>query len=307
MNPSGAQLTLIAKFDPWNSGLCTCPPKLTLNPYTGCDHSCIYCYAAGYIPKFFACRPKKNLISRLRKEALRLKGEVVSLSNSSDPYPTIEAEARLTRDCLRVLSEQDCKIQIITKSDLVVRDIDLLAKVPSVVSVTITTDDDTIAGSIEPRAPPPSARLKAVEALTSNNVPVTVRIDPIIPSVNDHLDSLFEKLALLDVKQVTVSTLKIDRKIFNRIEARLPEMAAKLELLYFGQGERVGRYVHLSKSMRLQILERVKDLAEKHHLKFGVCREGLSYLNTATCDGSWLLRTKGESRSGNPVCAQTSL
>ncbi len=295
MNASGAQLTLIAKFDPWNSGLCTCPPKLTLNPYTGCDHSCIYCYAAGYIPRFFTCRPKKNLVSRLRNEASRLKGEVVSLSNSSDPYPTIEADAKLTRNCLQVLSEQDCKIQIVTKSDIVVRDIDLLTKVPSVVSVTITTDDDMVAELIEPRAPLPSARLRAVEALTSSNVPVTVRIDPIIPSVNDQPDSLIEKLALLDVKQITASTLKVDSKIFNRIEARLPETAAKLEPLYFGQGERVGRYVYLPRVMRLQILERVKGLAEEYRMKFGVCREGSSYLNTATCDGSWLLSKKRES------------
>jgi DNA repair photolyase len=133
-----------------------------------------------------------------------------------------------------------------------------------------------------------------VEALTSKNVPVIVRVDPIIPSVNDHPDALFEKLGSLGVKQVTVSTLKVDRKIFNRIRARLPDIAVKLEPLYFGQGERAGRYVYLPKIMRLQILERVKDLAEKHHMRFGVCREGLSQLNTATCDGSWLFNRRSQ-------------
>ncbi len=262
---------------------------MTFNPYTGCDHMCIYCYAASYIPRFSDCRPKKNLISKLRKEAPGLKGEIVSLSNSSDPYPTIEANTNLTRNCLRIFCEQNCKIQIITKSDLVVRDVDLLAKVPSVVSLTITTDNDEIAGLIEPRAPPPSARLKAVEVLTSKDVPVVVRIDPMIPSVNDHPEALIEKLASLGVKQITASTLKVDRRIFNRVKERLPETAARLEPLYFGHGERVGRYVYLPKITRLQMLERVKDLAEKHHMKLGVCREGLAYLSTATCDGSWLL------------------
>ena len=282
-------LTLITRFDPWDSGLCTCPAKLTLNPYTGCDHSCIYCYAAGYIPNFSTCRPKTNLIQRLRKEASRLKGEIISLSNSSDPYPQIEAETELTRNCLQILSEQNCRIQIITKSDIVTRDVDLLAKVPSVVSLTITTDDDRIAELIEPRAPPPSARLAAVEALASKNVPVVVRVDPLIPSVNDNPETLIDKLASLGVQQVTVSTLKVDRRIFSRIKARLPEVSATLEPLYFEQGDRIGRYTYLPKAMRLQMLEKVKSLTEKQSMKFGVCREGLSSLSTALCDGSWLL------------------
>jgi len=282
-------LTLIARFDPWNSRLCTCPPKLTLNPYTGCDHQCIYCYAAGYIPDFYRCRPKKNLLQRLRKEASRLRGEIVSLSNSSDPYPTIEADADLTRKCLRILAEQNCRIQIITKSNIVARDADLLANVPSVVSLTITTDNDEMARLIEPCAPPPSARLKAAETLTSNGVPVTVRIDPIIPTVNDCPETLVENIASIGVRQVTVSTLKVDRRIFQRIRSRLPEVSAKLEPLYFEPGERVGRYSYLPKTMRLQIIERVKVLTEEHGMKFGVCREGLSHLSSATCDGSWLI------------------
>lgn len=282
-------MTLIARFDPWNSGLCTCPPKLTLNPYTGCDHHCIYCYAAGYIPDFYRCRPKKNLTTKLQKEASRLRGEIVSLSNSSDPYPTIEADICLTRNCLGILTEQNCRIQIITKSDIVARDADLLANAPSMVSLTITTDNDETAKLIEPHAPPPSARLKAVEALASKGVLVTVRIDPIIPTVNDHPDTLVENLASMGVPQVTVSTLKVDRRIFQRIKVRLPEVSAKLEPLYFEQGEKVGRYTYLPKTLRLQIVERVKALTEEHGMQFGVCREGLNHLNRATCDGSWLL------------------
>ena len=69
---------LLTPFDPWKSSLCTCPPKLTLNPYTGCDHRCIYCYASSYIPKFGNCRPKKKLIQKLKKEASKLKGEIIS-------------------------------------------------------------------------------------------------------------------------------------------------------------------------------------------------------------------------------------
>mgnify|MGYP001078045685 CR=1 FL=1 len=167
---------LISEFDPWRSKICTCPTKLTFNPYTGCDHRCIYCYASSYIPRFLDCRPKKDLISRLRREAVNLRGEIISISNSSDPYPVLEAETGLTRKCLEILSRQNCRIQIITKSNLVVRDVDLLKKTQSMVALSITTDDDEISRVIEPNAPPSSERLKAVGNLIENRIPVAARI-----------------------------------------------------------------------------------------------------------------------------------
>ena len=169
---------LISRFDPWRSGLCTCPPKLTFNPYSGCDHACVYCYASSYVPDFKNCRPKKDLIKNLRREASKLNGQIVSMRNSSDPYPCLEAEAGLTRECLKVLSEQNCRIQIVTKSDLVVRDVDMLSRVSSTVALTVTTDDDGLAKIIEPNAPLPSKRLKAVEQLVEKGVPVSRTVRP---------------------------------------------------------------------------------------------------------------------------------
>lgn len=115
-------MNLISKFDLWHSTLCTCPPKLTFNPYTGCDHACVYCYASSYIPKFSNCRPKKDLIQRLRKEAAARSCEILSISNSSDPYPNLEAKTESMLNCLEILARQNCKVQIITKSNLVIRD-----------------------------------------------------------------------------------------------------------------------------------------------------------------------------------------
>ncbi|MDR2203565.1 MAG: radical SAM protein, partial [Nitrososphaerota archaeon] len=152
-------MSLISRFDPWQSGLCTCPQKLTFNPYTGCDHNCLYCYASNYIMGFNECKPKNGLLERLRRDASKLRGEVISLSNSSDPYPKIEQYTGLTRKCLEILVESNCRIQIITKSNLVVRDDDLLKQVPSTVAFTITTDDDVLAKILEPNAPLPSQRL----------------------------------------------------------------------------------------------------------------------------------------------------
>jgi len=287
---------LITEFDPWHSSLCTCPRKLTFNPYTGCDHMCLYCYASAYIPRFFNCRPKKNLIQRLAKEAAKLKGETLSISNSSDPYPNIEAKTQLTRQCLQVLTRQECKLQIITKSDLVTRDIDLLAKKPSMVSITVTTDNDKTARLIEPHAPPPSKRLKAAKTLIKQGIPATIRIDPIIPYLNDNPQSLIEAIAATGVKHVTSSTLKLTPQNWKQIKLAHPELAEKLEPLYFKNGEKTGHYTHLNRQTRFKLLNHIAQLASKHGLKFGTCREGLASLNTVTCDGSWLLRKTNSKR-----------
>jgi len=285
-------VTLITEFDPWRSELCTCPPKLTFNPYTGCDHACVYCYATGYIPKFFNCKPKKDLIPGLKREAVKLKGEIVSIANSSDPYPNLEAKTGLMRKCLEILAQQNCKIQIITKSNLVVRDIDLLKKMPSIVSLTITTDDDNVAKLIEPHAPSSSERLKAVEILIEEGIPTSVRIDPIIPFINDNTENLIKTLASMNVKHVTGSTYKVKLDNWQRFSIALPKTAEKLKPLYFEKGEKIGRYIYLPKDLRLKLMKTVGAMAEKYGMKFGTCREGLSHLNTAVCDGSWLLKTR---------------
>jgi DNA repair photolyase len=231
------------------------------------------------------------LLARLRREAAKIKGEIVSIANSSDPYPNLEAQTGLMRKCIEILCQANCKIQIITKSDLVTRDIDLLKKMPSMVSLTITTDEDNIAKKIEPYAPMPPQRLKAAEILVSKEVPTSVRIDPVIPFVNDSFDTLIEKIASIGVKHIVGSTYKIKLDNWQRLSATLPEIAEKLKPLYFEKGERIGRYIYLPRDMRLELMKDMKTCAEKHGVKFGTCREGLSHLNTATCDGSWLLRS----------------
>ncbi|MGQ9507041.1 MAG: radical SAM protein [Candidatus Bathycorpusculaceae bacterium] len=280
---------LISWFDPWRSRLCSCPPKLTFNPYTGCDHTCVYCYASSYIPKFFFCRPKKDLFPKLEREVIKLKGELISIANSSDPYPNLEAKMGLTRKCLEILIRHDCKLQIITKSNIVIRDVDLLKKKTSMVSLTITTIDDELAKIIEPHAPLPSERLKAAESLVSKGIPTSVRIDPIVPFVNDNQENLIKTLASIGIRHVTVSTYKVKPDNWQRISMALPEAAKKLKPLYFEKGERINRYAYLPKSLRLEILKKMRLMAQRDGIRFGTCREGLSYLNTASCDGSWLL------------------
>ncbi|MGD0995725.1 MAG: radical SAM protein [Candidatus Bathyarchaeia archaeon] len=288
-------MPLISRFDPWRSGMCTCPPKLTFNPYTGCDHQCIYCYASSYIPSFSDCRPKKDQLAALKREAAKLNGETVSIANSSDPYPRAEESAGLTRRCLEILAESNCKIQIITKSNIVVRDDDLLSKVPSTVALTITTDDDNLAKLIEPHAPLPSQRLRAAQDLIKKGIPISVRIDPIIPSVNDQPQKLVAALASIGVKHLTCSTYKAKPDNWMRLAQAMPKVAENLKPLYFQQGEKIGGNTLLPKEFRFKLLKSVRDLAVANNMKFGVCREGLPELNTASCDGSWLMpKSKGK-------------
>jgi DNA repair photolyase len=231
----------------------------------------------------------------LKREAAKLNGETVSIANSSDPYPRAEASAGLTRRCLEILAESNCKIQIITKSNIVVRDDDLLSKIPSTVAFTVTTDDDDIAKLIEPHAPLPSQRLRAAQDLIKKGIPVSVRIDPIIPLVNDQPQKLIADLASIGVKHLTCSTYKAKPDNWMRLVQAMPTVAEKLKPLYFQQGEKIGGNTLLPKELRFRLLKSIRDLAAANGMKFGVCREGLAELNTAPCDGSWLIpKDKGK-------------
>lgn len=213
----------------------------------------------------------------------------MSMANSSDPYPPMENELGLTRKCLEILSHSNCRIQIITKSTLVTRDTDLLREIPATVALTITTDDDSLAKRLEPNAPSSTERLKTVATFIGEGIPVLVRIDPIIPFVNDDASRLVCELACLGVKHVTASTYKVKRDNWRRFCNVFPEQAEKLKRLYFDFGERMHGNLMLPKDLRLKLLTNVRNLTVAQGLQFAVCREGLSQLNTATCDGSWLL------------------
>ena len=233
--------------------------------------------------------PKKRRPCQLKREAAKLKGETISISNSSDPYPRAEATEGLMRRCLEILVESNCKIQIITKSNLVTRDDDLLCRVPSTVALTITTDNDKLAKVIEPFAPSPTQRLRAAQDLTKAGIPVSVRIDPIIPTVNDKPQKLIATLASIGVKHITCSTYKAKADNWMRLTQALPKVTEQLKPLYFQQGERIGGSTLLPKEYRFKLLKAIRDMAWRNGMQFGVCREGLAQLNTASCDGSWLM------------------
>jgi len=294
MSLGRGSLRVIRCFDPWKSPLCTCPSKYSLNPYTGCAHGCLYCYARTYIGDFDRPRPKRSLIQDVLKDVGRVpRRAIISVSDSSDPYTPPENRLGLTRRVLKLLLSNHYMVLVNTKSDLVVRDADVMRNSNVVVAMTVTTDDDELARRLEPHAPPPSERVKALNELSSAGIPTVVRVDPIIPFINDDesmLKRLVRRLANVGVAQIVTSTLKIRGDILTRLCRGFPEVADNLRKLY-AAGERFGSYVYLPRDIRLKYVMTLKVLAESEGLAFSSCREGFNYLSTPGiyCDGSTYL------------------
>lgn len=276
----------IRPFDPWKSKLCTCPFKYTLNVYTGCDHSCVYCYITAYIPKAFKVRIKENLLLNLEKELRKFdKRFIISLSYSSDPYPTIEKQFGITRKVLQLFRRYGVRCMILTKSNIFERDLDILRELKCAIGITVTTMDEEKAKALEPNAPSPKDRIHALKKARKTGIPVYARVDPIIPF---YTWEDFEETvnALSFVSHITVSTLKLRADSWKRMKAKFPELMKELEPLY-REGEKIGGYLYLPRDFRIKILEEARRIIEEKDITFGSCREG--YYSYPTCDGSHLV------------------
>ena len=284
------QRMILRPFDPWNSPLCTCPAKLSLNPYTGCPHGCIYCYASSYIPRFEQCRPKVDLLKRLAKESHKIRpGTLVALSNSSDPYPPMEKVLRLSRGCLQILKERGLCVQVVTKSHLVARDAKQLADMSACVAITITSLSESICRRLEPGAPLPAKRLDAMVKLVEDGVAVSARIDPIIPGINDaEIEQLVEAVSWAGVRHITSSTLKARPGSMKKIIYAFPQEGTALERL-FERGDKVAGSCYLPVEIRRDLMQRVKENAQREGVTFSSCREGWAAVPGINCDGSHLL------------------
>ncbi|MFO7968214.1 MAG: radical SAM protein [Archaeoglobaceae archaeon] len=275
---------VVRPFDPWRSTLCTCPTKYSFNPYTGCAHGCLYCYAT-YIPHFHRLRLKKNLMKHLERDLRKLpENQLISMSNSSDPYPPLERERMVTRGCLELMRERDVRLLIVTKSDIAARDIDLLSRMRCAVSITITS---TSKNPLEPYAPSPEERMTALRELHHAGIPTILRLDPIFPflSENDALE-VVEQCDFVD--HVVTSTLKLRGDSFKKIVSAYPQLERSYRELYFKKGEKIHNSWYLPVEVRENMLGRVKDKCRELGVSCAFCREGLEF-NAGSCDGSHLI------------------
>lgn len=173
----------------------------SINPYRGCEHGCIYCYArptheyfglgAGldFETKLFV---KMDAATLLRRELTSEKWapDVIAMSGVTDCYQPAEKRLRITRQCLEVLAEFRSPVGIVTKSHLVTRDIDLLGELAkhnaAMVFISVTTLDPDLSAKLEPRAAAPKRRLDAIAELTAAGIPTGVLVAPLIPGLTDH-------------------------------------------------------------------------------------------------------------------------
>ena len=219
------------------------PFERSINPYRGCEHGCVYCFARpghaylGLSPgldfetRLFA-KPEaaKRLQAELAKPSYAPK--VIALGTNTDPYQPIERSFEITRAILEVLWRARHPVAIVTKSNLVLRDLDILAPMAAAklarVSVSVTTLDPTLARKLEPRAPRADLRLETIRRLAHAGVPTGVLAAPMIPALNDdELEAILEAAAAAGAGSAGYILLRLPLEIkalfIEWLEAHFPE------------------------------------------------------------------------------------
>ncbi|MGV6804076.1 MAG: PA0069 family radical SAM protein [Ruegeria sp.] len=184
------------------------PFDRSINPYRGCEHGCVYCFARpthaylGLSPGLdfetrLVARPNAPDILARELSTRRYKVAPIALGTNTDPYQPIEKTRKITRDCLSVLKDFNHPVAIVTKGALIERDLDILAPMAAKglvrVGVSLTTLDTDLSRRMEPRAPSPRRRLRMINRLTEAGIPVRVMMSPVIPGLTDHeLEALLE-------------------------------------------------------------------------------------------------------------------
>jgi DNA repair photolyase len=197
--------------------------EFALNPYIGCEHACAYCYAPYVMnrdPRAWGgpIEAKMNIPALLAKEVDRVRG-TVGVGTVTDPYQPAERQLELTHKCLVILSRKKIPISIHTKSDLILRDMELIrGGREAEVGITVTTVNEGVAQQWEPRSPSPFRRLKAVESLVKEGVDTYVLVGPIVPLVTDKdVGTFADAIAMTGVRRVMLDKLRLRPGMLERL------------------------------------------------------------------------------------------
>jgi len=228
------------------------PFDWTVNPYRGCEHGCIYCFARPYheylgfssgldFETKIMAKPDAPALLRKELAAHSWKPEPIVMSAITDIYQPIEHKMRIARGCLEVMAECGHPVSTMTKSALVLRDTDLWARLAEMhcgrVIITLVTLDADLAQKLEPRASAPSARLRVIRQLTDAGIPVSVNIAPVIPGLTDvEMPRILEAVAKAGARRAAWVLLRLPyqlKDIFLDWMARNlhPDRAKKIESL----------------------------------------------------------------------------
>jgi DNA repair photolyase len=260
------------------------PFEWSLNPYRGCEFGCRYCYAR-YTHEFMELRESVDFEDRiyaksgigpvLRREIKRMHGsQSIAIGTATDPYQPAERRFHRTRQALEVFAEHSgLALSITTKSDLVARDIPLLLEVAKrnsvCVNVTITTLDTSLARILEPRAPRPELRLKAVQALADAGIPVGVFPNPIMPLITDQPERLDRLAKTARDRGATyfgggvLFLMPCSRKVFFPfVEKHFPHLLRRYQ-------EKYEREAYLKGPYREMIRERIAAIRDRYGLAAG--------------------------------------
>jgi DNA repair photolyase len=216
-----------------------------LNPYRGCEHACVYCYAPAIIKekrewgKFVDV--KINIPTVLANELKHKKKGLVYISSVTDAYQPIEKKYEITRKCLNVLLNSDFPITIQTKSILVLRDLDIIKKFSDKdIGFTITTIDDEDRKKYEPNSSSTEEKINALKEIAEAGINTWVFIGPFLPYITDkdeNIEKLIKKLAEIKVKNVMIDKLNLKIGTWNKIQEFLnknyPELIQKYKEIFF--------------------------------------------------------------------------
>ena len=268
--------------------------RWSVNPYRGCFHSCIYCYARRtheYLGFGAGTDFESKIVMKphapelLREEFMKRswKGELVVFSGVTDCYQPLEGVYKLTRRCLEVCLEFQNPVSIITKSFLVTRDIDVLQELSkrayTCIFLSIPFADPHVTKQVEPQASPLARRLAAVEALARAGVPVGVSLAPVVPGLNDHdIPVLLERAKNAGASCAFFALLKLPgsvKEVFlSRLKERLPDHYQKVvHRLKENRGGRLNNSEFFKRGRgEGAYWESVKDLFRLHQKKHGLDR-----------------------------------
>jgi len=215
------------------------PFDRSINPYKGCEHGCVYCFARP-THAYLGLSPGLDFESRIfsKPDAARLlraelgkpkyRPQVIAIGANTDPYQPVERELGITRQILEVMAEHRHPVAIVTKSNLIARDLDLLRELAAQnlvhVLISVTTLDLDLARRMEPRAPTPERRLQAMAALAGEGVPVGVLTSPMIPGLNDsEMEKILETAAESGARSAGYILLRLPLEVRDLFQEWLEE------------------------------------------------------------------------------------
>jgi len=246
-----------------------------LNPYVGCEHGCVYCYAI-FMKRFTGHNEpwgdfvdvKVNAPEILRKQLTKIKPGKISISTVTDGYQPLEEKYKITRSCLKELMAYQYPVSILTKSSLILRDLELLKKIKILdVGITITTLDEEVRKVLEPKSSSSIERLDTLKKLATEGIDTWAFFAPVLPYFSDSVDKIEElwiAFSKAEVNQVLVDTTNLYPKVYSNIKRIIrnshPELMGRYESIYSNRFK-----------YQEELRWRLETVARKYNIPYEIC------------------------------------